>query len=232
MKSFEMGELIWRKGQTISHWCMIINGVVSCSFIDEEKRDIHIALFNENSWFGEHAILSEKPSFGNYRCQVSVDTLRIEAASMLEMLDTELAFASKLAKVVASRMQRTSEMLMLFRMGNPALRSVLGISQFAEALAYKSDRPPTMGIGSQVSIPINQSVLASLCGVSRSRLSIVLHSLENKGWLRLEYGTIEVLNLPTWHAFAASKRSLRLINYEPTIDELLNDLSVCLFRLS
>ncbi|ARV20636.1 cAMP-activated global transcriptional regulator CRP [Curvibacter sp. AEP1-3] len=231
IKSFESGEIIWRKGQTISHWCTIINGLVSCSLIDEEKRDIHVALFNENAWFGEHAILSEKPSFANYRCLVSVDTLQIEAGCIREMLSTELAFATKLAKVLAWRMQRTSEMLMLFRMGNPALRSVIGISQFAEALAYDSDRPSAMEIGSKVSISINQSVLASLCGVSRSRFSSVLHSLENKGWLRLEYGTIEILNLPAWHSFAASKRSLHFINYDPTIDELLDELNVCLFRL-
>ncbi|ARV18636.1 hypothetical protein AEP_01692 [Curvibacter sp. AEP1-3] len=224
IKSFGAGELVWTKGQNITHWCTIINGLVSCSLVTPNKEDVHVALFGENSWFGEHSILSQKPSFANYSCLVPVDILQIASSSVHELLETEIAFASKLAKISAWRVQRTSEMLMLMRLGNPALRSVIGISQFAETLAYNADRPPTIGFGSEITIPINQTVLASLCGVSRSRLSAVIHALEKHGWLRLEYGRIEVLNLPAWHAFASTRRNMNDTKYDPTIEDLIESL--------
>jgi CRP-like cAMP-binding protein len=155
---------------------------------------------------------------------VPVDILQIPSSVVLELLETDVAFASRLAKIAAWRVQRTSEMLMLMRMGNPALRSVIGISQFAETLAYNADRPPTIGFGTDVTIPINQTVLASLCGVSRSRLSSIIHALEKHGWLRLEYGRIEVLNLPAWHAFASLRRSSSEIKFDPSIEDLIECL--------
>lgn len=224
VKSFGVGDLVWSKGQKITHWSCIINGLVSCSLVSPDKENVHVALFGENSWFGEQSILCQKPSFANYSCLVPVDTLQISSESVLELLETEISFASKLAKIAAWRVQRTSELLMLMRMGNPVLRSVIGISQFAETLAYNADRPPTIGFGSEITIPINQTVLASLCGVSRSRLSGVINTLEKHGWLRLEYGRIEVLNLPAWHAFASSRRNMSIIKYDPTIEDLIESL--------
>lgn len=225
IKSFTAGQLVWSKGQNISGWCTIINGLVSCSLVSPDKEDVHVALFGENSWFGEHSILSQKPSFANYRCLVSVDVLQIPSSAVLELLEMDVAFASKLAKISAWRVQRTSEMLMLMRMGNPTLRTVIGISQFAETLAYNADRPPTIGFGNDITIPINQTILASLCGVSRSRLSSIIHTLEKHGWLRVEYGRIEVLNLPAWHTFASSRRSMSATKFDPSIEDLIECLS-------
>ena len=227
IRSFSAGDFIWQKGARITHWSSIINGMVSASLESPGKDDAHISLYGENSWFGEHCILANKPCFANYRSLVSVDVLQISAECVLELLDSEVAFASRIAKITSWRMQRTSEMLMIMRMGSPILRTVFGISQFAETLAYNADRPPTSGFGSEITLPVNQTVLASLCGVSRSKLSTVIQALSAAGWLRLEYGRIEVLNLPAWHSFAASFRDAQPLNLDPSIEDLITALDSC-----
>lgn len=230
IRSFDSGESIWNHGQSISHWCTVINGIVTCALIFENKKTTHLALYRENSWFGEDAILSEKLSFGDYRCLVPVDILQIPESCVSEILEKDVVFASRIAKTVSRRVQRNAEMLLILRMGNPTLRSVIGISQFAEAIFESSGGEHIKNSTLDISIPINQTVLASLCGVSRSRLSVIVRALEENGWLRLKYGRIDILNIAAWRDFLLSGRKKSLVNFEPTIEEILHDLSLNLCK--
>jgi CRP/FNR family cyclic AMP-dependent transcriptional regulator len=130
---------------------------------------------------------------------------------------------------MAWRVHKTSETLMLMKLGNPCLRVVMGLSQFAEALAYRSDRPPTIGFGEGVEIPVSQGVLASLCGVSRTLFSEYVQQLANSGWLKISYGKLEILSVTTWHTFAHRQRERNLSNISPTVEELLEELRSCEF---
>jgi hypothetical protein len=82
------------------------------------------------------------------------------------------------------------------KFGNPCLRVLMGLSQFAEALFYHSDRPPTIGFGLGLEIPVNQKLLADLCGVTRTIFSEYGQKLAAEGWLTISYGKLEILSLP------------------------------------
>ena len=62
------------------------------------------------------------------------------------------------------------------KLGNPCLRVVMGLAQFAEALSYRAERPPTIGFGEEGCSTVPQNTLASLCGVSRTLFQNILHS--------------------------------------------------------
>ena len=65
-----------------------------------------------------------------------------------------------LGPVLSGALEEVSaETLALMKFGNPCLRVVMGLSQFAEALFYHSDRPPTIGFGQGVEIPVKQKLL-------------------------------------------------------------------------
>ena len=115
-------------------------------------------------------------------------------------------------------------MLMLMKLGNPVLRVVVGLSQFIEALAYNSERPPTVSYGDGVQLPLKQAAVASLCGVSRSTFSEVAQKLAANGWLRLAYGKVEILEHHTWNNFAQKQRARSFNNLNPHLDELLREL--------
>ena len=113
---------------------------------------------------------------------------------------------------------------MLMKFGNPCLRVVMGLSQFAEALFYHSDRPPTVGFGQGVEIPVKQKVLADLCGVSRTIFSEFAQKLAAEGWLSISYGKLEILSLQNWHNFSNIQRERKLNELNPTFEELLKEL--------
>jgi CRP/FNR family cyclic AMP-dependent transcriptional regulator len=117
-----------------------------------------------------------------------------------------------------------AEMLVLVKLGNPCLRVVMGIAQFAEALASGRDLSVTEGLDGGISIPVTQTVLAAMCGVSRAVFSEYVQPLASNGWLTISYGQIELLSIATWHRFYKSRRAQSTTLISPTIEELLAEL--------
>ena len=224
VQSFDAGRKIWVKGSEVGHWQYIISGLVSASISTTNSESTPLSIYGKGAWFGEQSIINRKPSFADYVCLTATEVLTLPAANFDTLFVQEPHFARYVAKLMAWRVQKTSETLTLMKLGNPCLRVVMGLAQFAEALAYKSDRPPTIGFGEGVEIPIAQTTLASLCGVSRTLFSEYVQQLAQQGWLKISYGKLEILNIGTWHAFARSQREDSVSHLNASIGELLQVL--------
>lgn len=227
VQSFEQGKVIWAKGSDIKSWLYIMDGLVAASIPTSNSESTPISIYGRGSWFGEQPIINRKPSYAEYVCLVPTEVMQLPAATFNELFVQDAAFARYVAKLMAWRVQKTSETLMLMKLGNPCLRVVMGLAQFAEALAYRSDRPPTIGFGEGVEIPIGQSTLASLCGVSRTLFSEYVQQVAATGLLKISYGKLEILSIAAWHQFAHHQRERNLSNLSPTADELLEELKAC-----
>ena len=219
--AFDAGKRLWTKGAEVGHWMFIIHGLVSASVPTTNSESTPISIYGRGAWFGEQSIINRKPSFADYVCLTGTEVLTLPAARFDHLFVSEPNFARFVAKLMAWRVQKTSETLTLMKMGNPCMRVVMGLAQFAEALAYHSDRPPTVGFGEGVEIPISQNTLASLCGVSRTLFSEYVQQLAQHGWLKLSYGKLEILSITAWHAFARRQRDDNLNTLNASIQELL-----------
>jgi CRP-like cAMP-binding protein len=224
ISSFEEGQVIWSKGSKIDSWRFIITGLVAASIESPSGLLMPISIYGEGSWFGEQSIINRKTSYADFVCLASTEVMSISGEIVVELMETQPTFALYLTRLMAWRVQKTSEMLMLMKFGNPCLRVVMGLSQFAEALFYHSDRPPTIGFGQGVEIPVKQKVLADLCGVSRTIFSEFVQKLAAEGWLTISYGKLEILSLQNWHKFSNKQRERQFNNLNPPLEELLMEL--------
>jgi CRP/FNR family transcriptional regulator, cyclic AMP receptor protein len=229
VQSFEAGHTIWAKGGMVQSWQLILHGLVSASIPTVNSDATPISVYGDGSWFGEQSIINRKPSYAAYVCLIPTEVLSMPAERFDQLFLEDAEFARFVAKLVAWRVQKTSETLMLMKLGNPCLRVVMGLAQFAEALSYRSERPPTIGFGDGLEIPIPQSTLASLCGVSRTLFSEYVQELANDEWLKLSYGKMEVLSPLAWHSFAQRQRTLDIGNLAPSMAQLLQELKACDF---
>ena len=227
VQSLKQGAIVWAKGSEIKSWNFIMDGLVAASIPTTNSESTPISIYGKGSWFGEQPIINRKPSYAQYVCLVPTEMLTIPAEVFDALFIDEPGFARFVAKLMAWRVQKTSETLMLMKLGNPCLRVVMGLCQFAEALAYRSDRPPTIGFGEGVEIPIAQTMLASLCGVSRTLFSEHVQQLAAAEWLKISYGKLEILEIATWNVFAHRQRERSVNNLNPGISELLAELQSC-----
>lgn len=224
VRSYSTGDFIWKKGQALDHWTFVISGLAVATISAPDRPAIHVGIFSEDTWFGEFSIVNKKASYADYLALTSVDTLQIPSELVLQLMKSEPAFCVRLMELVSWRMQSTAETLILMRLASPDLRTVLGLAQFAEALMYKGDRPPTNGFFTHLVLPFSQTTFASLVGVSRSRLSGFFQKLVQADWLRCSYGNIEILNLQVWHRLLAKYREDPNALLPSTIEDIISEL--------
>lgn len=227
VQSFTSGHVVGPKGGEVLHWQYIIEGLVAESIPTSNSASTPISIYGKGAWFGEQPIINRKPSYAQYVCLVPTEVLMLPAATFNELFLQDANFARYVAKLMAWRVQKTSETLMLMKLGNPCLRVVVGLAQFAEALAYRSSRPPTIGLGEGVQIPIAQGTLASLCGVSRTLFSEYVGQLAAQGLLKVSYGKLEILESHIWHVFAHRQRENAINQPNPSWEDVLADLRAC-----
>lgn len=227
VRSFEAGSIIWAKGSEVQSWQYIVAGLVAAAIPTTNSQSTPISIYGKGSWFGEQSIINRKPSYADYLCLVETEVLALPASHFDQLFIDDAGFARHVAKLMAWRVQKTSETLMLMKLGNPCLRTVMGLAQFAEALAYRSDRPPTIPFGVGVEIPVPQTTLASLCGVSRTLFSETVQQLAAAEWLKISYSKLEILQISAWLGFASHQRERNFSNLNPSVGELLIELKSC-----
>jgi CRP/FNR family cyclic AMP-dependent transcriptional regulator len=222
MAAFDSGDVIWAKGGQVTAWTYIISGLVGASVPLQEGGCIQVNVYGRRTWFGEEALLNRYPSCLEYVCLSPVRAVSIPAVETLTAFQNEPEFSRYIALLMAWRSRQHSEMIVLMKQGSPPLRVVMGLALFAEALNYNSSRPPSHGLeGPSLEIPVKQSVVASVCGVSRGVFSEALQRLAAAGWLRVNYATLELRSAQTWLRFSRQQRQARVNVAKPSMEELL-----------
>lgn len=207
----------------VNAWRLIISGMVAAVTPSAKNGGMAENIYGPEAWFGEQPIINAGSTYTQYACIVDVELLSMPATVLLQLLDQELSFANHMTRLISWRAQRSSEMLMLMKGGNPCLRTVMGLGLFFEALAAKSNFPITANMQEGVSIPAKQEVLAQLCGVSRTFISEYVLRLQAEGWLISHYGRLELVNLQTWRTFIRRRRESRCATMSPTIEQILEE---------
>lgn len=221
LSSLNAGAPIWPANNSTIAWWLIISGFVA-AIIPTAKGDHEaLNLYGSETWFGEQQIINVASSYIEYVCITDVELLSMPASIFLQLLDEEPHFAQYMARLTSWRAQRDAEILMLVKAGNSALRTVVGLGMFFEAIAAKSSRPITENLTDTLTLPVKQHLLAQLCGVSRTSLWENMSKLKDAGWLKIHYSKLELVNLPAWRAVMRRRRESRSAKMNPTIEDLL-----------
>ncbi len=222
MSVLDMGRVIWPKGGQVDAWTYIVSGLVSAGVPLQEGGSIQVSIYGPRTWFGEEPLLNRYPSSLDYVCLTPVRVVSLSTPDAMAAFRHESEFARFVALLMAWRSRQHSERIVLVKQGSPALRVVMGLALFAEAMYYSSSRPPTQGLeGTSVKIPVKQSVVASVCGVSRSAFSELVQPLASAGFLHANYATLELCSIETWLRFSRKYQKNRMNLTKPTIEELM-----------
>lgn len=221
VESLDADQIICRKGSQPEVWTHIVSGLVSVGIPQKNGVITPINIFGAGTWFGEIAILNHKTLMLDGVCLTPVRILTMPFEQAVDAFENEAEFSRHIAHLVAWRAQQHAEMLILMRLGSPQLRVVMGLALFAEALHNSNSHLPTNELDDSLDIPLKQSVLAAMCGVSRGIFSECVQHLAAAGWVRLSYATLALSNVRVWHKFSSNHRQNRLNNTKPTMPELL-----------
>lgn len=219
---FVVDQVVWPKGASLQPWTHISTGLVCACVPDADGGFNPVNIYGPGAWFGEAAILNQQASAVEYVCLTPARVVEIPLTEALNAFESEAEFSRYIARLVTWRSQQHAEMLSLMRIGSQPLCVVMGLALFAEAMASSSSHLPHFEFDDSLDIPLKQSLLASMCGVSRGVFSVCIKQLATAGLLRVSYATVALLSLKTWGRFANARRQNRLNLVKPTMLQLLS----------
>jgi CRP/FNR family cyclic AMP-dependent transcriptional regulator len=185
------GDYICRIGRPVTYWFGLVDGLLKMSNDDSTGPVITFTGVAPGGWFGEGTVLKHE----HYRYNIQalrksrVAGLPVETFDWL--LDHSIGFNRFVMHQLNERLGQFIAAREIDRISSPDLR----VARNLAALFHPLLSPNVGGI-----LRITQQELAYLVGLSRQRVNEALSTLSTKGWIRVEYGGLRVLDLQALRA--------------------------------
>ncbi|HEX8987964.1 MAG TPA: Crp/Fnr family transcriptional regulator [Rhodocyclaceae bacterium] len=188
------GGFICRKGEAVDCWFGMIEGLAKMSSdLDSGKTASYTGL-PPGGWFGEGSVL--KNELRRYDVIALRDTrvACMRRETFLWLLDHSIPFNRYLLVQLNERLGQFIGLLESERLLDTDARVAHCLAGLFNPILY-----PGLGLR----LAISQEEIGLLSGVSRQRVNRSLKTLEDAGYLSIEYGAIVIRDLPALRRFGA-----------------------------
>jgi CRP-like cAMP-binding protein len=187
MREIRRKEVLYLPGDAGDRIYLLKRGVVKISALNDEGREIILALMRPGEVFGEEAALDDGPR--DHMAEAYEDALIcvITRQDFLGILRAHPDMAFKVTKLVGFRLKTLRSRVegLLFK-GAPA-RLAQTLLDLARDHGVSDDR------GVLLRLKLSQQDLASLIGVTRESVNLALSDLRKRGLVELEGRSLRIL---------------------------------------
>lgn len=195
-RSFVAGETVCARATPSAHWLGVVDGMLKLENLSEGGKGSTFASVPSGAWFGEGSVL--KGELRPYEVVALRDSVVafLPRAAFLTVLEESHPFALWLITQLNARLGYYVALVQNFRLADTTAQVAYSLSGlFHPGLYPSTDRR----------ITISQEELGRLSGVSRQVTNKALQTLQERGAIRLSYGSIEVVDLDTLQAIARDR---------------------------
>jgi len=180
MREVRRREVLYLPGDAGDRIYLLKRGVVKISALQEDGREVLLALLRKGEVFGEEAVLDDSPR--DHVAEAYEDALVciITRQDFMDMLRSHPELAFKVTKLIGLRLKtfRTRVEHLLFKGASQRLASTL------LELAHEHGISDAQGV--LVPLRLNQQDLANLIGVTRESVNLALSDFRRRGLVILE----------------------------------------------
>jgi len=180
---YEENTVIFSQGEEANALLYIQKGKIKITVLSKGGKEAVIAMLGEGDFFGEGCLAGQPLRISTATAITACSIMRMEKATVVEMLHKEPAFAQLLLAYMLTRTIRIESDLVdqLFNSSEKRLaRALLLLANFG-----KEGKPETV-------IPtISQETLAEIIGTTRSRVSFFMNKFRRLGFIKYN-GALEV----------------------------------------
>jgi CRP-like cAMP-binding protein len=191
-RKVEAGGYVCRRGEPVEHWFGVIQGLLKLTSDLESGKTATLAGIPPGGWFGEGSML--KTEARRYDAVALRDTrvacMRRETFQWL--LDHSIGFNRYLLVQLNERLGQFIGMMEHERLLGTDARLARCLASMFNPVLYPEN---------SLELQISQEEIGLLAGVSRQRVNQALRTLEDAGLLRIDYGSITLLDLPALRRF-------------------------------
>lgn len=180
------GGFVCRKGEPVDYWIGVNEGLLKMSSVSPEGKTVTFTGLLSGGWFGEGSLLK------NELRKYDVVALRdssvgcMPRATFQWLLDNSIGFNHFLLQQLNERLAFFISVVEYDRMLEPDARVACCLAALFN---------PYLNPASGRELQISQEEIGYLCGTSRQRANQALQLLEKAGLLKVDYGSITILDL-------------------------------------
>lgn len=185
-KSVDADGVICQKGELVEQWTGIASGVAKIASSSIEGKGVTLSGLPAGSWFGEGSLLkSEIRRYEVVAIKPAVVAM-MPKATFDWLLDTSISFNRFLLIQLNERLGQFIGTVETDRLLGPEGRVARALAQLFNPLLFPGVKP---------TLEISQTEVGLLTGLSRQRANQALQALEKMNLLKVDYGSITVLDL-------------------------------------
>lgn len=182
------GDYVCRVGRPVTYWFGVVEGLLKMS--TDTAQGVHVTYSGlpPGGWFGEGTVLKREVYRYNIQALRRSVVAGLPADTFHWLLDHSIAFNRFVMNQLNERLAQFIAAREIDRMSNPDLRVARSLAALFNPVLFP-------GVGEV--LRITQQELAYLVGLSRQRVNEALSSLQEQGIIRVEYGGLRILDLPS-----------------------------------
>jgi len=179
-RHYRKGEIIFHKGDFGSTFHIINTGGVKLSIPSEKGGDVFLAHLGPGDFFGELALLDERPRSATATAKDSTETLALEREDFLDFVKLYPDVAVSILAVLAQRIRNLNSQLESVILFKPQARLAQTLLKLGST--HGSEIPG----GWQISIPLTQSELAEMVRVTTGTIRRLLRDFQEASIVSIE----------------------------------------------
>ncbi|OGA24604.1 MAG: Crp/Fnr family transcriptional regulator [Betaproteobacteria bacterium RIFCSPLOWO2_02_FULL_67_19] len=185
-RSVSEGGFVCRRGEAVEYWIGVVDGLVKISSVSPEGKAVTFTGVPPGGWFGEGSLLKTDPWKYDAVALRPSQVALVPRATFAWLLDSSITFNRFLLLQLNERLSQFIGMLETDRLLDPDAR-------IARCLAMLFN--PHLYPGVERRLQLSQEEIGYFSGISRQRANQALRALEAAGLLKLEYGSVTVLEV-------------------------------------
>lgn len=177
------GGRVFAQGDVADSVFYLQHGKIKLTVVSDAGKEAVIAVLGAGSFFGEGCLTGQLVRMASATAMSAGSMMRLEKATIVEVLHKEPAFSEFLLSYMLTRTIRVEEDLIdqLFNSSEKRLaRALLLMANFGK------DGKPELAIAK-----VSQETLAEMIGTTRSRVSFFMNKFRKLGFIKYN-GTLEV----------------------------------------
>lgn len=182
----EPGELLCRIGRPATLWLGVVEGLLKMSNDSALGAPITFTGVPSGAWFGEGTLLKREAYRYNIEALRRSVVAGLPIATFEWLIERSIPFNRYLMNQLNERLSQFIAAREIDRLTDPDLKVARGLGALFHPVLYP-------GVGDL--LRITQQELGYLVGLSRQRVNEALTRLQARGWIRVEYGGVRVLDL-------------------------------------
>lgn len=185
-RTYPKGAYICHRGDELSHWGGIIEGLIKMSTIGRSGKAVTFAGLGNGAWFGEGSVIKNEARKYDLVALRETRLALMNRPTFMWLYENSVGFNHYLLRQINERLSQFIATVEHDRILDSRARVARNLSWLFNPVLYP---------GVVRTIEITQDELALLTGVSRAVTNRSLGELQDEGLLTVEHGRITVLDV-------------------------------------